>query len=75
MARLRGVSPAPTFPESLCFVHTDVEPAEALRIEASYRQRGDGLVMQTVRQREEPQPRGEDVAWAQGLMREMLAGG
>jgi hypothetical protein len=75
VARLRGVSPAPTFPESLCFVHTDVEPAEALRIEASYRQRGDGLVMQTVRQREEPQPRGEDVAWAQGLMREMLAGG
>jgi hypothetical protein len=50
VARLRGVSPAPTFPESLCFVHTDVEPAEALRIEASYRQRGDGLVMQTVRQ-------------------------
>ncbi len=67
LARANGVSPAPTLPESVCFVHTDVEPAEALRIEASYRQRGDGLIMQTVRQREEPQPRGEDADWARGL--------
>lgn len=74
-ARARGVPPGPTLPESVCFVHTDVEPAEALRIEASYRRRGDGLITQTVRQHEEPQPRGEDVAWAQGLMQETLAGG
>ncbi|MBI5901274.1 MAG: NAD(P)/FAD-dependent oxidoreductase [Rhodocyclales bacterium] len=72
-AQAHGVSPAPTFPESVCFVHTDVEPAEALRIEASYRQRGDGLITQSVRQREEPQPRGEDAEWARALFAEMLA--
>jgi hypothetical protein len=46
-----------------------------MRIEARYRQRGDGLIVQTVRQHEDPQPRGEDLDWARGLYREMLVPG
>lgn len=57
----------------VCHVHTDVEPMEMMRIDAQYRRRGDGLITQTVRQHEDPQPRGEDVAWARGLHTEMLA--
>lgn len=74
IARQRGVPPAPTLPDSICFVQADAEPAEALRIEAAYRRRGDGLIVQSVRQHEDPQPRGEDLAWAQGLLRQMLGG-
>jgi NADPH-dependent 2,4-dienoyl-CoA reductase/sulfur reductase-like enzyme len=72
IARARGVMPAPTLPDSECYVHTAVDPAEMMRIEARYRLRGDGLIVQTVRQHEDPQPRGEDLEWARGLYREML---
>ena len=72
-ARSRGNLPEPALPESVCHVFTDVEPMEMLRIDAQYRLRGDGLITQMVRQHEDPQPRGEDVAWAQGLSTEMLA--
>jgi hypothetical protein len=54
-------------------VMTRIEPPEALRIETSYRLRGDGLVVQTTKQTRDAQPRGEDVAWAQGLFREFIA--
>ena len=72
VARARGVAPAPTFPESVCFVHIDVEPPEMLRIDTAYRRRGDGLIAQTLRQHEDPQPRGEDRAWLRGLAGEVL---
>jgi NADPH-dependent 2,4-dienoyl-CoA reductase/sulfur reductase-like enzyme len=72
-ARSRGGQPELKLPESICHVHTDVEPMEMMRIDAHYRLRGDGLIMQSVRQHEDPQPRGEDVAWAQGLYAEILA--
>jgi hypothetical protein len=72
IARARGVMPAPTLPDSECYVHTAVDPAEMMRIEARYRLRGDGLIVQTVRQHEDPQPRGEDLEWERGLYREML---
>ena len=32
---------------------------------------GDGLIVQTVRQVEERQPRDEDMAWMRGLMKEI----
>ena len=67
IVRSRGEAPTLTFPESVCFVHTDAEPAESMRIETTYRRRGDGLIMQTLRQHEDPQPRGEDRAWLRGL--------
>ena len=73
IARSRGKMPVQALPESVCHLYTDVDPMEAMRIDAQYRVRGDGLITQTVRQHEDPQPRGEDLAWAQGLYREMLA--
>jgi NADH dehydrogenase FAD-containing subunit len=72
-ARAQGKPPPQLLPESVCHVHTDVEPMEMMRIDAQYRLRGDGLITQTVRQHEDPQPRGEDVQWAQSLYGEMLA--
>ena len=72
-ARSRGKPLPPQSPESVCHVYTDAEPLEVMRIDAHYRLRGDGLIVQTVRQHEDPQPRGEDVQWAQGLYAEMLA--
>jgi NADPH-dependent 2,4-dienoyl-CoA reductase/sulfur reductase-like enzyme len=73
VARSRGQVPAPVLPESVCHVYTDVEPPEMMRIDAHYRLRGDGLIAQTVRQHEDPQPRGEELVWARGLLAEMLA--
>ncbi len=72
-ARSRGKLPQPELPASVCHVYTDAEPLEMLRIDSTYRLRGDGLIAQTVRQHEDPQPRGEDVQWAQSIYREMLA--
>ncbi len=72
-ARSRGKLPEIALPESICHVYTDVEPPEMMRIDARYRLRGDGLITQAVRQHEDPQPRGEDRQWAQGLYKEMLA--
>ncbi len=73
VARSRGQSPAPALPDSVCHVYTDVEPMEMMRIDAGYRLRGDGLITQSVRQHDDPQPRGEDRQWAQTLYGEMLA--
>lgn len=71
--RARGKLPEWQLPESLCHVFTDAEPLEMISIETRYRLRGDGLIAQTVRQHEDPQPRGEDVQWAQALYTEFLA--
>jgi NADPH-dependent 2,4-dienoyl-CoA reductase/sulfur reductase-like enzyme len=65
--------PETQLPESICHVFTDVAPPEMMRIETHYRLRGDGLITQAVRQHDEPQPRGEDVQWAQSITREILA--
>jgi len=45
-----------------------------IRIETRYRLRGDGLIMQMVNQHYNAQPQDEDIAWATGMYREMLAG-
>ena len=73
VARARGNLPEPHLPASVCHVFTDAEPMEMMRIDTQYRLRGDGLIVQTVRQHDEPQPRGEDVHWARTLYAEMLA--
>lgn len=72
-SRARGKQPPPSLPESVCHVLTDAEPLEMMRIDAQYRLRGDGVIAQTVRQHDDPQPRGEDVQWAQTLYTEFLA--
>lgn len=55
-------------PASECHVWLNAEPAEQLQIDVSHRRRGDGEIVQTVRQTDNPQPRGEDAAWAQRLL-------
>jgi hypothetical protein len=73
-ARARGNIPEPLLPESVCHVFSDVEPMESVRIDAEYRLRGDGVIAQTVRQHYDPQPRGEDAAWAKSMYGDFLAG-
>lgn len=62
-ARAAGKVPEVLLPDSVCHVTSDFGLPEGIRIDATYRQRGDGLITQTTRQKREPQPRGEDEAW------------
>lgn len=72
-ARARDAAPEQRLPESVCYVHTEVDPPELTRIDSHYRLRGDGLIAQTVSQARDPNPRGEDVAWAKTMFEEFLA--
>lgn len=60
-------------PESVCHVVSGIEPFEMTRVETRYRRRGDGFLLQDVQQRREPNPAGEDAAWAAVLYGEFLA--
>ena len=72
-AHSHGLTPPPVaLPESICHVWLDADPPEQLRIEASYRLRGDGVMAQAVRQIDNPQPRGEDLQWGRTLYAESL---
>jgi NADPH-dependent 2,4-dienoyl-CoA reductase/sulfur reductase-like enzyme len=72
-AHSRGQAPAPAdLPQSICHVWLDADPAEQLIIEATYRQRGDGILTQAVRQHDNPQPRDEDLHWARSLYAQSL---
>jgi NADH dehydrogenase FAD-containing subunit len=72
-ARSQGIEPPKLLPDSVCYVHTNVEPMEMMRIDAQYRLRGDGLITQTMKQSYDPNPRGEDVQWAEAMYGEFLA--
>jgi NADPH-dependent 2,4-dienoyl-CoA reductase/sulfur reductase-like enzyme len=72
-ARARGAAPERLLPDSTCHIYTSIEPMEALRLEASYRFRGDGLIVQSGKQSADPQPRDEDVQWANAMFGEFLA--
>lgn len=72
-ARARGNEPPSLLPESVCYLFTDFEPLSMVRIDASYRIRGDGLIDQKVRQIHDPNPRDEDLAWATAAFSEFLA--
>lgn len=66
--------PAPhELPDSVCHIATQYDPPASLRIDAAYRLRGDGALVQQTQIRRDPQPRDEDLAWAQGMFREFLA--
>jgi hypothetical protein len=52
---------------------TRLDPLEAMRLDTRYRLRGDGVIAQTVQQSLDPNPRGEDVAWAKSMFAELLA--
>ncbi|MFO1327312.1 MAG: FAD-dependent oxidoreductase [Rubrivivax sp.] len=63
----RDAGPAP-LPRSRCHLWLQAEPPEQLVLEAQFRRRGDGVVTQALRQTDNPQPRGEDLAWARELL-------
>lgn len=71
-SRTTGKTYPALLPESVCHVVSSVEPLEYTRIDTSYRQRGDGFLLQQVRQTREPNPAGEDVAWAETMYRDFL---
>lgn len=71
-AEAQGKEAPRLLPASTCYVLAGAEPMEMMRIETRYRVRGDGLLMQTVQQHYDAQPRDEDVAWAQGMFAELL---
>lgn len=71
-AQATGKAQAPLLPESVCHVTSSVEPLENVRIDTSYRDRGDGFLVQTVKQTRNPNPSGEDAAWAAAMYREFF---
>ena len=73
MAQSRGQVPSPAdLPQSICHVWLDADPTEQLILETHYRLRGDGVMTQTARQHDNPQPRDEDLQWARTLYTESL---
>lgn len=74
-ATLQGRSAGPAaLPASECHVWLSADPPEMLQIDVSHRRRGDGEIVQIVRQTDNPQPRGEDMAWAQRLLQRWVFG-
>ena len=67
-----GAAYPPVLPESVCHVTSSVDPLENTRIETSYRLRGDGFLLQTVKPPRDPNPAGEDVAWAEAMYKDFL---
>ena len=71
-AQATGREFPPLLPESVCHVLSGIEPDEQTRIETTYRQRGDGFLLQQVKQVRIPNPAGEDLAWAEVMYRDFL---
>jgi NADPH-dependent 2,4-dienoyl-CoA reductase/sulfur reductase-like enzyme len=72
-AQAHGTTAPRALPDSLCHIATQYDPPEAIRIASNYRIRGDGEIMPQTKVERDPQPRGEDIAWAQGMFGEFLA--
>lgn len=73
IARSLGLGPAQQrLPESICHVTTELAPHETMELITEYRRRGDGALMQSVRQRRESNPAGEAQAWAAERYAEFL---
>jgi NADPH-dependent 2,4-dienoyl-CoA reductase/sulfur reductase-like enzyme len=73
VARSRGQRATDAaLPHSVCHVWTGAEPVEQMQLSASYRRRGDGLIVQTLAQHDNPQPRDEDLAWGRALQSDVL---
>lgn len=72
-ATLAG-QPAPeaALPTSECHVWLSADPPELLQLDVSHRRRGDGEIVQAVRQLDNPQPRGEDAAWLSRLWQQAV---
>jgi NADPH-dependent 2,4-dienoyl-CoA reductase/sulfur reductase-like enzyme len=59
----RGQTSRLALPESTCYAQLNVDPPELAEIVASYTQRGDGALVQSIRQSRNNQPAGEADAW------------
>lgn len=71
-ARIAGAGEAPQWPDSVCHLLTGVEPDAGIRLEVDYRRRGDGFLMQEVRQQQETDPLAAAAAWAAAQYAEFL---
>jgi NADPH-dependent 2,4-dienoyl-CoA reductase/sulfur reductase-like enzyme len=74
-SRFASVEPGVLLPESVCHVWLNADPPEQMRMETSYRLRGDGVIAQAVSQHDNPQPRVEDLQWGLGLYQGALGAG
>jgi len=72
-ARARDTAPEALLSDNVCYVYSRVEPVEITRIDSKYRLRGDGLIVQTVEQHRDPNPRDADWQWATTIFAELLA--
>jgi NADH dehydrogenase FAD-containing subunit len=63
IGRITGKISEPALPESTCFAYLSLNPPQFTRIESRYRMRGDGAIAQTITQKQENNPQGEDDAW------------
>lgn len=70
-ARAAGGTAARQLPESTCYVIARPEPLETMRLETTFRWRGDGLIQQVVRQSYNAQAAGEDIDWARRMFAEL----
>lgn len=75
LARMAGSRSEPALPDSTCYAWVDMEPAERVRIDTSYRLRGDGELVQNIRQRREHQPGNEDDIWLDAHLQALLGPG
>lgn len=71
-ARAKGIEVPAEFPDSTCHVATRFDPPETLRIESVFGPDAAGALVQEARMQRNPQPRGEDLAWAQDMFREFI---
>lgn len=70
--RIAGRPPEPALPESTCYAYLNIAPPQVTRIETRYRQRGDGALVQSIRQQQENNPQGEDDAWLNARHQELF---
>lgn len=67
ISRITGKEAPAMLPESTCFAYLSLQPAQFTRIESRYRWRGDGELTQSITQKRESNPRGEDDAWVDAM--------
>lgn len=72
LARLSSTTGTPQLPDSTCYAWVDLDPGERVRIDTTYRRRGDGELAQSIRQQREQQPGDEDDVWLDAHLQALL---
>lgn len=73
VAELRGSEPPDALPSSVCHASAGFEPPALIRLENTYRRRGDGLLAQKSVQTYLANPENQDIAWLQEMYRRIFA--